>query len=57
VSKTLAVKQIYMGSPAVPAREWKEQVAQIHSLHKLRARVARLEQLLGELEKSIQPEI
>lgn len=57
VSKTLAAKQIYMGSPAVPAREWKEQVAQIHSLHKLRARVARLEQLLGELEKSIQPEI
>jgi len=57
VSKTLAVKQIYMGSPAVPAREWKEQVAQIHSLHKLRTRVARLEQLLGELEKSIQPEI
>ncbi len=57
VSKTLAVKQIYMGSPAVPAREWKEQVAQIHSLHKLRARVARLEQLLGELEKSIQSEI
>ena len=57
VSKTLAVKQIYMGSPAVPAREWKEQVAQIHSLHKLRTRVARLEQLLGELEKSIQSEI
>ncbi|MCX6982484.1 MAG: UDP-3-O-(3-hydroxymyristoyl)glucosamine N-acyltransferase [Verrucomicrobia bacterium] len=57
VSKTLAAKQIYMGSPAVPAREWKEQVAQIHSLHKLRTRVARLEQLLGELEKSIQPEI
>ena len=53
VSKTLAAKQIYMGSPAVPAREWKEQVAQIHSLHKLRARVTYLEQLLGERGKSI----
>ncbi len=53
VSKVLAAKQTYMGSPAVPAREWKEQVAQIHSLHKLRARVAHLEQLLGEREKSI----
>ena len=53
VSKTLPVKQMYMGTPAVPAREWKEQVAQIHSLHKLRARVARLEQVLGGSEKSV----
>ena len=55
VSKTLPVKQMYMGTPAVPAREWKEQVAQIHSLHKLRARVARLEQLPGESGRSIPP--
>jgi UDP-3-O-[3-hydroxymyristoyl] glucosamine N-acyltransferase len=55
VSKSLPEKQIYMGSPAVPAREWKEQVAQIHSLHKLRARIARLEQLLGEAGQSISP--
>jgi UDP-3-O-[3-hydroxymyristoyl] glucosamine N-acyltransferase len=55
VSKTLPEKQMYMGSPAVPAREWKEQVAQIHSLHKLRARVARLEQLLGETGKPESP--
>ena len=55
VSKSLAPKQIYMGSPAVPAREWKEQVAQIHSLHKLRARVAHLEQLLGERGQSVPP--
>ncbi|MEO6787568.1 MAG: UDP-3-O-(3-hydroxymyristoyl)glucosamine N-acyltransferase [Chthoniobacteraceae bacterium] len=52
VSKSLAAGQIFMGSPAVPARDWKEQVAQIHNLHKLRARVARLEQLLGEFGKS-----
>ena len=54
VSKSLTEKQMYMGSPAVPAREWKEQVAQIHSLHKLRARVAHLERLLGEI-KSVPP--
>ncbi len=52
VSKTLSVKQMYAGSPAIPVREWKEQVAQIHSLHKLRARLARLEQILGEQRES-----
>lgn len=46
VAKSIPANQIYMGTPAVPAREWKEQVAQIHSLRKLRARVARLERLL-----------
>ncbi len=56
VNKTLPAKQIYMGTPAVPAREWKEQVAQIHSLHKLRARVAKLEQLLGEAGKPESPQ-
>ena len=55
VSKTLIEKQMYLGSPAIPAREWKEQLAQIHSLHKLRARVARLEQLLRESQKSVPP--
>ncbi len=55
VNKSLPAKQIFMGTPAVPAREWKEQVAQIHSLHKLRARVARLEQLLGETGRSNPP--
>ena len=53
VNKSLQANQIYMGSPTVPAREWKEQVAQIHSLHKLRARVVRLERFLG---KSADPE-
>ena len=55
VSKTLQVKQTYMGTPAVPARDWKEQVAQIHTLHKLRSRVSILEQLLGESGKSVPP--
>ncbi len=52
VSKSLPANGIYMGSPAVPAREWKEQIASIHSLRKLRARVARMEQLLSEAGKS-----
>ena len=55
VSKALPANQIYMGSPAVPAREWKEQVAQIHNLRKLRARIARLEQLSDESGQSIPP--
>ena len=55
VSKTLPDKQMYIGSPAIPAREWKEQLAQVHSLHKLRARVAHLEKLLGTSAKSVPP--
>ena len=55
VSKSLKGGQMFMGTPAVPAHEWKEQVAQIHSLRKLRARVAYLEQLLGESGQSATP--
>ena len=55
VSKSIPDKEIYMGSPAVPAREWKEQLAHVHTLGKLRARVARLEQVLGELLKTTPP--
>ena len=55
VSKSLSEKQMYIGSPALSAREWKEQTARIHNLHKLRARVTHLEQLLGERTKSVPP--
>lgn len=55
VAKSLPAKQIFMGSPAVPAREWKEQVAHIHSLDRLKARIVRLEQLLGAAEKTSPP--
>lgn len=57
VSKSLPANGVYMGSPAVLAREWKEQIAGIHSLHKLRVRMARAEQLLGEAAKSPNPEM
>ena len=53
VNKSLSSNQIVMGTPAVPAREWKKQVAHIHSLDKLKARVALLEQLLGEKGKTL----
>ena len=52
VNKSLSSKQIVMGTPAVPAREWKQQVAHIHSLDRLKARVARLEQQSGDAGKS-----
>ena len=56
VNKSLPSKQIFMGTPAVPAKDWREQIAHIHSLHKLKARVARLERLLGESGKTLPPE-
>ena len=56
VSKSLPANGVYMGTPAIPAREWKEQIAGIHSLRKLRARVALVEQLLDEAAKSVSPE-
>jgi hypothetical protein len=46
---------MYMGSPAVPARAWKEQLARAHSLEKLKSRVRALEQLLREAGKSFPP--
>lgn len=54
VSKSLAAKGTYMGSPAVPAKEWREQVSQIHRLERLVARLRKIEQLLGSQEKSSQ---
>ena len=53
VNKSLLSKEIFMGTPAVPAREWKEQVAHIRSLKKLKARVARLEQMPGDTGKTL----
>jgi UDP-3-O-[3-hydroxymyristoyl] glucosamine N-acyltransferase len=46
INKTLSGKETYMGYPAVPAAEWREQVAHVHRLARLVARVKRLEQAL-----------
>lgn len=48
VTKNLEEGQTYIGSPAIPAREFKEQLAHIFGLHKLRARVTKLEKSRGD---------
>lgn len=55
VSKSLSGKEVYMGSPAIPAKEWREQVAMLHRLGKLQDRVRKLEQLLDSQAKSLPP--
>lgn len=44
VSKSLSPGEAYMGSPAVPAKDFREDVAQVRRLGRLVARVKRLEQ-------------
>ncbi len=51
ISKDLAAKSVVWGSPAVPLRDAKEQLAIIRRLPQLVARVRKLEQLLGSPEK------
>jgi len=46
INKSLSARNTYMGYPAVPASEWREQVAQIHRLSRLIERVKRLEEAL-----------
>jgi UDP-3-O-[3-hydroxymyristoyl] glucosamine N-acyltransferase len=43
VTKTLGAGGMFMGSPAVPAGEYREQVAQVRRLHKLAERLQKLE--------------
>jgi UDP-3-O-[3-hydroxymyristoyl] glucosamine N-acyltransferase len=43
VSKSLPGAALYMGSPALPAAEFREQVALVRRLGKLQERVQRLE--------------
>jgi UDP-3-O-[3-hydroxymyristoyl] glucosamine N-acyltransferase len=55
VSKSLSPKETYMGSPAVPAREYRDQVALIHRLKKLQDRLRKVEQVLDAQGKSSSP--
>lgn len=57
VTKSLVAKGSYIGMPAIPAREWKEQLAHSRSIGKLKSRVKALEQLLSEAGKSLPPEV
>jgi UDP-3-O-[3-hydroxymyristoyl] glucosamine N-acyltransferase len=56
VTKSLPAKGIYLGRPAIPAREWKEELAHTRGIGKLKARIRALEQLLRENGKSLPPE-
>jgi UDP-3-O-[3-hydroxymyristoyl] glucosamine N-acyltransferase len=55
VSKSLSARETYMGSPAIPAKEWREQVALLRRLAKLQERVKHLEQFLDAKAKSSSP--
>jgi UDP-3-O-[3-hydroxymyristoyl] glucosamine N-acyltransferase len=53
VGRNISPKETYMGSPAVPSRDFAEQLAYVHRLKKLNERVRRLEQLLDAQGKSL----
>jgi UDP-3-O-[3-hydroxymyristoyl] glucosamine N-acyltransferase len=57
VTKTLSTNQIYMGFPAMPARQFKEDIAHLRNIPRLKARIAKIEQLLSAENKSLPPEI
>jgi UDP-3-O-[3-hydroxymyristoyl] glucosamine N-acyltransferase len=56
VTKSLPAKDIYMGYPARPAREFREQNARVRNLERLRRRLAEVEQILSAKMKSLPPE-
>jgi hypothetical protein len=43
VNKSISKPGLYMGTPAIPAAEYREQVAYIHRLGRLSERVQKLE--------------
>ncbi len=57
VSKNLAAKGFYIGTPAIPAHKFRDQVAYIRRLDRLNARVKALEQLPDSKGKSLGPEL
>ena len=56
VSKSIGPDQVIFGSPALPIRDGKQQLAYIGRLPKLYARVKKLEQLLDSEQKSFPAE-
>ena len=57
VIKSLTSKQIYLGFPAMPARQFKQDIAHLRNIHKLKARITRLEQLLSADGKTLPSEM
>ena len=56
ITKSLYGKEIFMGFPATPVKEYREKIARIGRLPKLSDRVRRLEQLLDGQGKSLPPD-
>jgi UDP-3-O-[3-hydroxymyristoyl] glucosamine N-acyltransferase len=57
VTKSLPGKEMYMGYPALPAKEFRLQNARIRNLDRLKKRVTALEQVLSEKMKSLPPQV
>jgi UDP-3-O-[3-hydroxymyristoyl] glucosamine N-acyltransferase len=57
VTKSLPAKEMYMGYPAVPAKEFREHNARVRNLERLKRRVSALEQILSARIKSLPPEV
>lgn len=57
MAKSVGPNGMYMGTPAIPARDYRVQVANLHGLNKLKARISYLEQILDEKRKSLPPEM
>jgi UDP-3-O-[3-hydroxymyristoyl] glucosamine N-acyltransferase len=56
VTKSLSPGEIVIGFPAVPAKEWKEQMVYLRQLGSMKKRINVIEQLLSTREKSFPPE-
>ncbi len=53
VTKSLPGKEIYMGYPALPAKDFKEINARVRNLERMRRRLANMEQILSARIKSL----
>ena len=56
VTKSLCANEIVMGFPAIPAREWKEQIVYLRQLGALKKQVKAIEQHLASQGKVLPPE-
>ena len=56
VTKSLPSNEIVIGFPAIPAREWKEQMVMLRQLGTIKKRITLVEQKLGIPKINLQPE-
>jgi UDP-3-O-[3-hydroxymyristoyl] glucosamine N-acyltransferase len=55
ITKSIPPKQILMGTPAIPDRDWKKRTAYTLYVKALKERVRKIEQLLQEEGKELPP--